>query len=90
MGLLVEQYKDNGAKILDNLAKKREGERANILRKLNAKKKEMTEIYREGKEFVLVTTDELKETPVSHFEKGWRQRQDEIRKQISEGRKISE
>ena|SRR6187402_3184296 len=89
MDLLVKQYKDNGSKILDNLTKKREGQRTNILRNLDAKKKEMTAVYTEANGFIVDTADELKENPVSHFEKEWRKKQDEIRKQIAEGRKLS-
>jgi hypothetical protein len=59
-GLLVGQYKQNGTKILDNVTRKQETERATILQKLNQKKKEIVSIYTEAKEFVMETVEDLK------------------------------
>jgi gas vesicle protein len=88
-GLLVGQYKQNGSKILDNLTRKRETERATILQKLNQKKKEMVSIYTEAKEFVMETAEDLKDS-IDHFEKDWQKQQQAIQEKISEGRKLSE
>jgi hypothetical protein len=88
-GLLVSQYKQNGTKIIDNLTRKRETERATILQKLNQKKKEMVSIYAEAKEFVMETAEDLKDS-IGHFEKDWRKQQQAIHEKISEGRKLSE
>ena len=88
-GLLVGQYKQNGTKILDNLMRKRETERATILQKLDQKKKEMVSIYTEAKEFVMETAEDLKDS-IGHFEKDWQKQQQAIQEKISEGRKLSE
>jgi len=88
-GLLVGQYKKNGAKILDNLTRKRESERTAILQTLDQKKKEMASIYTEAKEFVIETAEDLKDS-IGHFEKDWRKQQQAIQEKISEGRKLSE
>jgi hypothetical protein len=88
-GLLVGQYKQNGSKILENLTRKRETERATILQKLNQKKKEMVSIYTEAKEFVMETAEDLKDS-IGHFEKDWQKQQQAIQEKISEGRKLSE
>jgi hypothetical protein len=88
-GLLVDQYKQNGTKILDNLTRKRETERTTILQKLDQRKKEMVSIYTEAKEFVMETAEDLKDS-IGHFEKDWRKQQQAIQEKISEGRKLSE
>jgi hypothetical protein len=88
-GLLVGQYKQNGTKILDNLTRKRETERATILQKLNHKKREMVSIYAEAKEVVTEAAEDLKDS-ISHFENDWRKQQQAIQEKISEGRKLSE
>jgi hypothetical protein len=88
-GLLVDQYKQNGTKILDNLTRKRETERTTILQKLDQRKKEMVSIYTEAKEFVMETAEDLKDS-IGHFEKDWRKQQQAIQEKISEGRKLSD
>lgn len=89
MELMVEQYRENGTKIVDSLTKNRTDERLAILKGLNGKKEEMANIYTEAKDLIQETTDDLKENQVNRFEKMWRKQQDEVRKQISEGRNIS-
>lgn len=90
MGLMVEQYRKNAAKIMDKLTTKRNDERAKILRSLNGKKQEMTNVYTEAKGFIQESADDIKENQVTRFEKIWRKQQDDLRKQISDGRKVSE
>ncbi len=90
MDLMVEQYRENGTKIMDNLTKKRSQERAIIMQTLEGKKQETTSIYTDAKSFVQHNIDDLKDNQVLRFEKLWRKQQDEVRNQISEGRKVSE
>jgi hypothetical protein len=90
MGLLVEQYKQEGSKILSKLEQRREQERGTVMQTLHQKRIEMVSIYSEAKELVVETTNDLKEHSISHFEREWRKKQDALRAEISEGRKVSE
>lgn len=90
MGLMVEQYRDNGSRIVDNLSKKHDSERTHTLQSLDRKKQEMMSVYTEAKGETQKVADDLKGHQVNRFEKGWSKQQAEITKQISEGRKISE
>jgi hypothetical protein len=90
MDLLVEQYKQEGGKILSKLEQRHENGRAMVMQSLDHKRMEMVSVYSEAKELVLETASDLKENSASQFEREWRKRQDAIRAQISEGRKASE
>ena len=61
-----------------------------IVDALNQKRAEMASMYSEAKELVIDTTTDLKENSTSQFEREWRKRQDAIREEIAEGRKVSE
>ena len=89
MGLLVKQYKEEGGKIIGKLEERHENERVAIVDALNEKRAEMASIYTEAKELIIDTTTNLKENSASQFEREWRKRQDAIREEIAEGRKVS-
>ncbi|EKD13605.1 uncharacterized protein L3040_009015 [Drepanopeziza brunnea f. sp. 'multigermtubi'] len=86
MALLVTHYQENGTKILDGIVKKREGERQTMCNNLEAKRAEMATAYSEARDIAMQSVDDLQENATSHFEKGWRQRQESIRKTIRQGR----
>jgi len=90
MGLLVQQYKEEGGKIISKLEERHGKERVAIVDALNQKRAEMASMYSEAKELVIDTTTDLKENSTSQFEREWRKRQDAIREEIAEGRKVSE
>lgn len=90
MGLMVDQYRDNGGRIVDNLSKKRDSERTTVLQSLDGKKQEMMSVYTEAKGSVQKAADDLKGHQLNRFEKTWSKQQAEVRKQIAEGRKVSE
>ncbi|KAE9381232.1 hypothetical protein N431DRAFT_490646 [Stipitochalara longipes BDJ] len=90
MGLLIQQYKEEGGKILSKLEERHTNERVAIVDALNQKRAEMVSMYSEAKELVMDTVKDLKENSTSQFEREWRKRQDAIREQIAEGRKVSE
>lgn len=90
MDLLVREYDENGSKLVDNLIKKRELDRATIGSNLDGKKAEMMKVYSEAKDFVMDTAKDLKDAPTSRFEKEWHKRQDSIRKNIANGRVVSD
>jgi len=50
----------------------------------------MASMYSEAKELVMDTAMGLKENSTSQFDREWRKRQDAIREEIAEGRKVSE
>ncbi len=85
MHLIIKQYDENGKKILDKLAVKREEEKKAILRNLDLKSKQMVTVYTDAKKYIQEKMDELKEDPISAFQKEWHKKQDEIQKLISAG-----
>ncbi|CZT49848.1 uncharacterized protein RSE6_10744 [Rhynchosporium secalis] len=90
MDLLVDQYKENGTKMLDNLKKKREVQRGVINRNLKQKKTELASVYAESRGEVMKTEQSMREESTSDFEVNWRRNQNAIRKKISDCRKSSE
>jgi hypothetical protein len=90
VGLLVEQYKEEGGKILGKLEQRHGNERVAVVDALNQKRAEMVSIYSDARELVMDTVKDLKENSTAQFERGWRKRQDAIRDEISESRKVSE
>jgi hypothetical protein len=90
MGLLVQQYKEEGSKILIKLEERHANERVAIVDALNQKRAEMVSVYSEAKEIVMDTVKDLKENSTAQFEREWRKRQDAIREEIAAGRKFSE
>jgi hypothetical protein len=83
--LIIKQYDQNSTKILDKLTTKREEEKKAILRKLDLKSKQMVILYTDANEYIQEKMDELKEDPISAFQKEWHKKQDEIQKLISVG-----
>jgi hypothetical protein len=90
MGLLVEQYKQGGDKILVRLEHRHENRRVAIVEAVNQKRAEMVSIYSEATEVLRETTEGIKENTTVQFEREWGRKQDAIRDEIFEGRKISE
>lgn len=86
MGLMVDQYHENGTKILDDLSKKRDAEKSNKRRYLEHKKKQMVRVYSDAKNLVVETTTELKENSITGFEEAWRKQQREVQRSIAGGR----
>jgi Skp family chaperone for outer membrane proteins len=89
MELLVSQYKENGDKILDQLAQKREEEKADMLLNLDKTKREIVAIYTD----VRGLSDRLKHnielSPVSGLEKQWQKDREAAQRRIDEGRLAS-
>ena len=90
MDLLVDQFKENGTKLLDSLQKKRENEKRTLFRNLDQKKSDMAAVFGEAKDVIMETEESLREHSTSHFEREWRRKQSAIHKQISGGRKSAE
>ena len=90
MELLVDQYKENGTKLLDSLQKKRENEKGTLFRNLDQKKSDMAAVFGQSKNFIMETEESLREHSTSHFEREWRRKQSAVRKQISGSRKATE
>lgn len=90
MGLLVQQYKEEGCKFICKLEQRHENEKKTIGKALKQKKDEMASIYSESKELIQETVDDLKKNSTAKFEREWRKRQEAIRDEIAKGRKISD
>ncbi|KAH8657563.1 hypothetical protein BGZ60DRAFT_434519 [Tricladium varicosporioides] len=82
MGLLVNQYKENGTKVLDTMTQKRAEEKLSMRRVLQDKKNSIMYTYNEAKKSISRTAEKLKEAPINLFEKEWRNRQSYIRDRI--------
>jgi hypothetical protein len=90
MDLLVEQYRENGSKLLGKLDRKRKEDRIVITQKLELKKSDMISAYNEARNFVVETEGDLKDNPIVLFEKEWRKTQQVIQKSVSKGRDMFE
>ena len=87
MGLLLNQYKENGSKLLFHMTDQRDEEKAKIAASLEQQEKTMVEVYSEAKAFVNDSEKSLKSSSLLKFEKQWQQEQEGIQRRIDEGRK---
>ena len=90
MDLLVEQYRENGSKLLGKLDRKRKENWIAITQKLELKKSDMVSTYNEARDFVVETESDLKDNPIVVFENEWRKTQQVIQKSVSQGRGMFE
>jgi hypothetical protein len=87
MGLLVNQYKENGGKLLAHMTERRAEEKAKIVANLEQQKKTMIGVYGEAKIFVDDSEKSLKSSSLLKFQEQWRKEQEGIQRRIDEGRK---
>jgi restriction endonuclease S subunit len=85
MDLLVEEYKENGAKILDNISQKRAEERSKMLESLEEKKNTMITVYAATRKSISSSMGKLKQRPVGPLAKDWQTEQDFIRDKVGQG-----
>lgn len=85
MGLLVEEYKENGTKVLDNLAQKRAGEKSKMLHSLKEQKEAMAKTYTAARNSISKLVEKLKQKPLARVDKEWRIKQDLIREKMNQG-----
>lgn len=88
--MLVDQYEENGNKLLSGLIQNRDLQKTQIERKVGNRRKELIQIYDEAKEFVDQTKENAEESNVAAFEKQWRKDQDEIQRKMDEARQMLE
>jgi hypothetical protein len=86
MGLLVNQYKENGSKHLDHITIRRNKEKDRIASNLEQQKKEMVSVYGEAKTFANDSENGFKLSSLLKFEREWRKEQEGIQRRIDEGR----
>jgi len=85
MGLLVEEYKENGTKVLDNLAQKRAGEKSKMRHNLTEKKKAIVTNYTATRSSISKLVEQLKQRPLTRVDKEWCSKQNLIREQMDQG-----
>jgi F0F1-type ATP synthase gamma subunit len=85
MDLLVEEYKENGAKVLDNIAQKRAEEKTKMLESLEEKKNTMIIVYAATRKSISSTVGKLKQRSVGPLAKDWQTEQDFIREKVGQG-----
>lgn len=86
MGLLVKQYQEGGAKIVDDLVQKRTEEKTKIAHGLIAKKDAMVKAYKASGKAIAKVVEATKNNPVAQFTEGWKARQAAIRDKIRKGK----
>lgn len=84
MGLAVDEYKENGTKMLDDLAEDRADERSQMALDLEQKKKVVMATYAATKESISKTVAKLDQRPLKQINRDWVKKQDAIRAQIEE------
>jgi len=90
MGLIANQYKEQGGAIIGRLEERQANERAKVLEGLGQKKSDMLHMYSEARGLLADTANDLKENSISQFEHEWRKTQENIAGEISEGRRGSD
>ncbi|EPQ64551.1 hypothetical protein BGT96224_100 [Blumeria graminis f. sp. tritici 96224] len=86
MSLLVNQYKENGGKIINKLSIDHTRERDSIMRCLDAKIDEILRDQSAAQFTFLEHNERIKKSALSTIEENWEKRQDDIQIAISEGR----
>lgn len=87
--LIAKQYKENGDKIIHQLEKKRNGEKASMTRKMEQTKSEMVALYTEAKGLADRTKQSMEEAPLSSVEKQWKKDGEALQRRIDQGRAAS-
>jgi hypothetical protein len=88
--MLVDQYEENGNKLLSGLIQNRDLQKAQIEWKVGNRRQELIKIYDDAKEFVDQTKENAEVSNVADFEKQWRKDQDEIQRKMDEARQMLE
>ncbi|SZE99646.1 unnamed protein product [Blumeria hordei] len=86
MSLLVNQYKENGGKIINMLSLDHTRERDSITKCLHTKIDEILRDQSAAQLTFLEHTERIKKSTLNTIEENWEKRQDEIQIAISEGR----
>ncbi|CAG8976657.1 hypothetical protein HYALB_00002173 [Hymenoscyphus albidus] len=86
MDLLVQQYQDGGAKIVDNLVEQRTQEKKKIAEGLSVKKSAMAKAYKASGRAIAKVVASTKKNSVAQFTEGWKAKQAAIREKIRKGR----
>ncbi|KAM3077555.1 hypothetical protein ACMFMG_006892 [Clarireedia jacksonii] len=88
--LIVQQYDDNGTRIIEGLARKRDDEKKKIQQALNGRTNDMVKMCSEASEFMREVQEGLKSSHAEDYEQAWRKRQEDIQKRIMAGRHATE
>ncbi|KAG9243132.1 hypothetical protein BJ878DRAFT_133318 [Calycina marina] len=89
VGLLVDQYKDGGAKILGSHIQGRDAQKVNMQSQINHKRRKLVKIYGDARSGVEKRKTAIEKSTVTRFEKIWKQEQDSLQTKISQRRRSS-
>ena len=78
LGLIVKQYHQNGNQMLNGVQNTRKEQKAEIVRGLMERKKDLLKTYGDSRALLAKTSKVLKENSIAHFEKNWKMRQVQI------------
>lgn len=84
VGLLVDQYKDGGMKLLDNHTKLRSSQKINMGNDIIETRLQLAKIYTSAKDSVEKMKHDIARSPVSNFEKQWKKEQESIQVKLSQ------
>jgi len=88
MDLLVDEYKENGAKILDGITQKRAREKSKMTNSLEEKKGFMLKAYTATRKSISSTIERLKQQPTGLLARSWRTEQEFIREKMGQGSSV--
>ncbi|RFU26177.1 hypothetical protein B7463_g10170, partial [Scytalidium lignicola] len=83
-GLIIKQYEENGAKLLERHWQDRRAERENATAKIDDDKRDILAAYKEAKDLARKMGDNLKTSWIDSLGTKWKEQQESIRKQITQ------
>jgi hypothetical protein len=86
LGLIINQYEENGTRLIDDHAWNRDLQKENIEKQLDIRRSELVTIYDEVKGFVDKTKERMERSNMIGFEKQWMKEQESIQRQIDQAR----
>lgn len=89
VGLLADQYKDGGTRILNNHTMVRNNQKIQMQREMDDKKQELAKVYSDAIVCVDKRKQDVQRYPVSTFEKEWKKEQGSTQAKISQRRRSS-
>ena len=87
MGLLVDQYKDGGMKILDNHTQVRINQKVQMGNDISEKRLELAQVYTNARISVENRKRDNARLPVNNFEKQWHKEQEVVQAKLSQRRR---
>lgn len=89
VGLLVDQYKEGGTKILDNSTQIRDDLKVHMKIEINEKRLMLAQFYSSAKDSIERRKHDIARSPITNMEHQWEEAQESIQAKLSNCRQIS-